>query len=75
MFPGMTGSKIVTGPKDAHINIVFHGKPGTDMAAFGKQLSDAEIAAVVTFERNALGNQVGDMVQPSEVKALRDTKS
>lgn len=75
VFPAMTGSKIVTGPKDAHINIVFHGKPGTAMAAFGKQLSDADIAAVVTFERNALGNQVGDMVQPSEVKALRDTKS
>lgn len=75
VFPAMTGSKIVTGPKDAHINIVFHGKPGTAMAAFGKQLSDADIAAVVTFERNALGNQVGDMVQPSEIKALRDTKS
>lgn len=75
VFPPMTGSKLVTGPKDAHINIVFHGKPGTAMAAFGKQLSDVDIAAVVTFERNALGNQVGDMVQPSEVKAIRDTKS
>lgn len=75
VFPPMTGSKLVTGPKAAHIDIVFHGKPGTAMAAFGKQLSDADLAAVVTFERNALGNSVGDIVQPSEIKARRETKS
>lgn len=75
VFPAMTGSKLVTGPKDAHIDIVFHGKPGTAMAAFGKQLSDADLAAVVTFERNALGNAVGDVIQPSEIKARRETKS
>lgn len=75
VFPPMTGSKLVTGSKAAHIDIVFHGKPGTAMAAFGKQLSDADLAAVVTFERNALGNSVGDIVQPSEIKALREAKS
>lgn len=75
VFPAMTGSKLVTGPKAAHIDIVFNGKAGTAMAAFGKQLSDADLAAVVTFERNALGNAVGDMVQPSEIKALREAKS
>ena len=75
VFPPMTGSKLVVGPKAAHIDIVFHGKPGTAMAAFGKQLSDADLAAVVTFERNGLGNAVGDMVQPAEIKALREAKS
>lgn len=70
-FPALDGSKIATGPKDAHLDIVLNGKPGTAMAAFGKQLSDAEIAAVVTYERNAWGNKVGDMMQPAEVKAAR----
>ena len=41
------------------------------MAAFGKQLNDVELAAVVTFTRNAWGNKTGEAIQPSEVKALR----
>jgi len=41
------------------------------MQAFKETLSDAEIAAVVTYERNSFGNRMGDMVQPSQVKALR----
>jgi len=70
-FPPLDGSKIATGDKKAHIDIVLGGKPGTAMAAFGKQLSDTDIAAVVTFERNAWGNKTGDLVQPAEVKAAR----
>jgi cytochrome c oxidase subunit II len=41
------------------------------MFAFGGQLSDAEIAAVVTYERNAWGNNSGDVIQPAQVKAAR----
>ena len=41
------------------------------MVAFGKQLSDTDIAAVITYERNAWGNKTGDLVQPAEVKAAR----
>ena len=70
-FPAVDGSKVATGPKEGHLNIVFNGKPGSAMAAFGKQLSDSEIAAVVTYQRNAWGNKVGDLVQPGEVRALR----
>ncbi len=70
-FPSLTESDIVFGPKEEHIDLVLHGVEGTTMAAFGEQLSDAEIAAVVTYERNAWGNEMGDMVQPSEVKDLR----
>jgi len=71
MFPALDGSKIATGPKAAHINRVLNGKPGTAMVAFGKQLSDTDIAAVITYERNSWGNKMGDMVQPAEVKAAR----
>jgi cytochrome c oxidase subunit 2 len=69
-FPALSGSKIATGPKDAHMNIVLNGKPGTAMAPF-KQLSDVEIAAVVTYERNSWANKTGDMVAPAEIKAAR----
>lgn len=70
-FPPLTGSPITTGPIADHINIVMNGKPNTTMVAFKQQLSDSDLAAVITYERNALGNSVGDMVQPSEIKALR----
>jgi cytochrome c oxidase subunit II len=67
-FPPLAGSKIVNGPKEGHMDIVLNGKPGTAMAPFGKQLSDTDIAAVISFERNSWGNKAG-IVQPAEVKA------
>ena len=70
VFPALSGSKIVTGPKDAQIQLVLNGKAGTAMAPF-KHLSDADIAAVVTYTRNNWANKVGDSVTPAEVKALR----
>ncbi|MDH3513668.1 MAG: cytochrome c oxidase subunit II [Gammaproteobacteria bacterium] len=70
-FPKMTGSTIANGPLADHMNIVMNGKAGTAMQAFAAQLSDTDIAAVVTFERNGFGNKAGDVVQPSQVKALR----
>ena len=66
-FPAMTGSPITTGDIQEHIDVVFNGVPGTAMQAFGDQLSPADLAAVITFERNALGNSVGDMVEPVEI--------
>jgi len=70
-FPPLTASPITTGAIEDHINIVMKGKANTTMIGFEQQLSDADIAAVITYERNALGNSVGDLVQPSEIKALR----
>lgn len=79
-FPALAGSKIVNGPfldmqgrlvKDGHLDRVMNGKPGTAMQAFKNTLSDSDIASVVTFERNSFGNKMGDLVQPSQVKALR----
>jgi cytochrome c oxidase subunit II len=70
-FPGLDGSKITNGPKADHIKMVVSGKAGTAMAAF-KHLSDVDIAAVVTYERNAWGNTTGEIVQPSEIQAFRN---
>ena len=54
-----------------HVDILLNGKAGTAMQAFGAQLSDTEIAAVITYQRNAWGNDTGDTVQPTDIKAAR----
>jgi cytochrome c oxidase subunit 2 len=74
-FPPLDGSKIVLGPKDAQIKTILNGvqkdgKP-TAMVAWAATLSDADIAAVVTYTRNSWGNQTGQAIQPAEVKADR----
>lgn len=71
VFPAMTGSKIATGDIKAHIDIVLNGKSGTAMAAFKGQMNDVDLAAVITYERNAFGNNTGDFVQPADIKATR----
>jgi cytochrome c oxidase subunit 2 len=68
------GGKIVVGPVADHLGIVLNGIPGTAMAAFGAQLSDADIAAIVTYERNSFGNHTGDTVQPADVTSARSPK-
>ena len=69
-FPALKGSPITTtGGIDEHINIVVNGRAGTGMQGYGKQLSLKEIAAVVTYERNAWGNNTGDTVQAADVQA------
>ena len=72
-FPAMTGSPLVVDADKiaAHIDIIINGKSGTAMQAFGKQLNDSDIAAVVTYERNAFGNNTGDIVQPAAIKSAR----
>jgi cytochrome c oxidase subunit 2 len=70
-FPALKGSVMATtGSASGHIDIVVNGKAGTGMQAYGKQLSLKEIAAVVTYERNAWGNNTGEAVQASDVKAV-----
>ena len=69
-FPALSGSKVATGDKAAHMQIVLDGKTGTAMAAF-KHLSDVELAAVITYERNAWSNKTGDMITPADIKAAR----
>lgn len=74
-FPALAGSKIANGPLEQHIKTVLHGLKtpqfAAAMPAFAAQLSDVDIAAVITYERNSFGNKTGDVVQPGQVKALR----
>jgi cytochrome c oxidase subunit 2 len=69
-FPALDGSKIVTGAKAEQIALVLNGKAGTAMVAW-KQLSDADLAAVITYTRNSWGNKTGEAVQPAEIKVAR----
>ncbi|MEE2729309.1 MAG: cytochrome c oxidase subunit II [Pseudomonadota bacterium] len=67
-FPALAGSALATGPVADHINIVVHGKNA--MPGFGSMLSPKEIAAIITYERNAWGNTPTDgvdVVQPRDV--------
>jgi len=60
-------SAIATGPIANHLHTVVKGVPGTAMQAFGGQLNEVDLAAVITYERNAFGNNMGDKVQPVDV--------
>jgi cytochrome c oxidase subunit 2 len=73
-FPALKGSKIATGPVADHLNIVVNGKPGTAMQAFGAQFGEVDLAAVITYERNAWGNNMGDMLQPIDVAKFKKAK-
>lgn len=79
-FPALAGSPIVNTPllspdgkllPDTHVYRVMNGKPNTAMQAFRNSLSDVELAAVITYERNSFGNHQGDMIQPAQIKSLR----
>lgn len=68
-YPSLNGNAVVNGPVARHIEQVLNGAGA--MPAFRATLSDADIAAVVTYERNALGNTTGDTVQPGQVEKQR----
>ena len=68
-FPPLEGSKVVLGPSEAQIALVLNGKSGTAMPSW-KQLSDTDIAAVITYTRNTWGNKGGDVL-PAAVKTAR----
>ena len=71
VFPAIAGGAISTGDVAGHIDIVVKGKAGTAMQAFGEQLNAVDLAAIITYERNAFGNNTGDMVQPADVAAAK----
>ncbi len=66
-FPAITASSVVTGDIDAQVELMMNGKGM--MPAFGQMLSAVDFAAVSTFIRNGLGNEVGDSIQPSAIQA------
>jgi cytochrome c oxidase subunit 2 len=63
----IAGSAVATGEIAGHLEIGINGVAGTAMQAFGGQLNDVDMAAVLTYQRNAFGNNMGDMVQPIDV--------
>lgn len=63
----IAGGPIATGELGGHLDVGINGVPGTAMQAFGGQLNDVDMAAVITYQRNAFGNNMGDMVQPIDV--------
>ena len=67
MFPALKDNAQMLGDVTRHIDIVVNGVPGTSMAAFGAQLSEVDIAAVITYERNAWGNETGEIVAPIDI--------
>jgi len=69
LFPALDSSAIVNGPASEMIMQVLNGK--NMMPAWKDLLNDTDIGAVVTFARNSWGNTVKDVVQPSDVKAMR----
>lgn len=72
-FPALNGDKVVLGPITENINTVLNGRPGTAMQPWGKVLNDQEIAAIITYVRNAWANNTGDVIQPAQVKAVRQS--
>lgn len=71
-FPSLVKSPIIMGDISEHIDLVLHGKKGTAMQAFAEQLSDVDLAAVITYERNAWGNNRGEILQPVEIRNIKE---
>jgi cytochrome c oxidase subunit 2 len=71
-FPALAGSKIANGPLNDNIALVLNGREGTAMQAWGTRLSETDIAAALTYTRNAFGNETGDVVQPQTIARIRN---
>ena len=72
--PSMIGTAVTTGPMRNHIDVIVNGISGSAMQAFGKQISNLDLAAVVTYERNAWGNNMGDMIQAIDVLNFKNAE-
>ena len=71
-FPALDGSKMVLGPKAAQYNILINGKGA--MPKWAGVISDGDIAAVMTYTRNAWGNKTGEVIQTQEIITARGGK-
>lgn len=71
-FPALAGSEVTRGPVQDNIEVVLYGREGTAMQAWGTMLSDTDIAAALTYTRNAFGNDSGDVVQPRTIARIKN---
>lgn len=75
VFPAIAGSKIATGSMDGHLDMVVNGsKKNPAMRAFGGELSEVDLAAVITYQRNNWDNNMGDSLQPIDVLKYKEGK-
>jgi len=72
-FPALDGSALVNGALDEQIKTVVFGREGTAMQAFGGMLSESDIAAAITYTRNAWSNTAKDVAQPNDVKRIKNS--
>ncbi len=71
-FPALKGSAVVNGPIDEQINVVMNGRAGTAMQAWGNTLSASDIAATLTYTRNAFGQEADAIVQPQTIARIKN---
>jgi cytochrome c oxidase subunit 2 len=71
-FPALVGSEVINGPVDEQINVVMKGRAGTAMQAWGHLLSASDIAATLTYTRNAFGEEAGAVVQPQTIARIKN---
>lgn len=67
VFPAVAGSDVALNDRARHIEVIVNGVAGSAMQSFRNNLSMSEIAAVVTYQRNAWGNDTGDVVQAADI--------
>lgn len=67
VFPALKGSPMVAQSKEDYIDIVYNGQAGTAMQSFREQLNPVDMAAVIHYERNAWGNNSGDVTKPVDI--------
>jgi cytochrome c oxidase subunit 2 len=74
-FPAIAGSAIAMGDISGHLDIVVFGsRKNPAMQAFGEQLSEVDLAAVLTYQRNAFGNNMGDSLQPIDILNYKESQ-
>ena len=77
IFPALAGSDIVMFDKDRNVEILMEGVQGAAMQSFANQLSEVDMAAVITYTRQAWGNAEngdGEYVVPSNIVEYKKPK-
>jgi len=75
LYPALKNSSVAVGnPISRHIELILNGVPGSAMQPYKSQLSDEDIAAITTYERNAWGNNTDDEIQPADVANVRESE-
>ena len=77
IFPALAGSNIVMFDKDRNVEILMEGVQGAAMQSFANQLSEVDMAAVITYTRQAWGNAEngdGEYVVPSDIVEYKKPK-